>query len=187
MLPCLANSSRLINPKDEWTLKISCACGSGGRRLWPVGLAAPSRKRKRNLHSDPTWAQLTKKHDLRDVRGKFVAKPASAGTRVYQGELPYSVARCSRSTNRQGSHSNCKTGKNHTKYWKSREISDKCLLLLVIFKWTVLLKWMKFSVKLSVRKSGNHDRVECGCGHEETWNLQGFLRRPCSHARIRNL
>ena len=40
---------------------------------------------------------------------------------------------------------------NHTKYWESQGISEKCyLLFLVIFKWTVyyLLKWIKLKKTL---------------------------------------
>ena len=43
-----------------------------------------------------------------------------------------------------------KVRENHTKYWKTPGITDKCyLLFLVIFKLTVycLLKWIKFSFK----------------------------------------
>ena len=61
------------------------------------------------------------------------------------------------------------TGKvrdNHTKYWKTQRILDKCyLLFLVIFKLTVyyLLKWIKFSVKKNktlkiYRKMGKNTR-----------------------------
>ena len=42
-----------------------------------------------------------------------------------------------------------KSGKNHTKHWKTQGILNKYyLIFLMIFKWTVyyLLKWIKFSV-----------------------------------------
>ena len=47
-----------------------------------------------------------------------------------------------------------KVRENHSKYWKSQGISDKCyLLFLVIFKWTVyyLLDLINFSVQQTLK------------------------------------